>query len=147
MSQDLTPSRPYLMRALNDWILDNDCTPYVLVDASIPGVVVPDDYINNGQIVLNINPSAVRDLLINQEGLFFNARFGGVPMDVYVPMIAVLAIYAKENGQGMVFGSEAGAPDPNDPKPTSNKLTAKTNPEKPTGKSNNVVKPMLKIIK
>lgn len=111
----MTPSRPYLMRALNEWILDNHCTPYVLVDAGIQGVQVPQDYVNNGQIVLNISPSAVQNLLINQDGLSFSARFGGVPMDVYVPIVAILAIYARENGQGMVFGSEAGAPDPDQP--------------------------------
>lgn len=115
METHMTPSRPYLMRALNEWILDNHCTPYVLVDAGIQGVQVPQDYVNNGQIVLNISPSAVQSLLINQDGLSFSARFGGVPMDVYVPIVAILAIYARENGQGMVFGSEAGAPDPNQP--------------------------------
>ncbi len=113
----MTPSRPYLLRALNEWILDNQCTPYVLVDAAIHSVQVPQEYVNNGQIVLNISPSAVQALLIDDAGLSFNARFGGVPMDVYVPMVAILAIYARENGQGMVFGSEAGAPDPTDPVP------------------------------
>ncbi|MBE0482470.1 MAG: ClpXP protease specificity-enhancing factor [Bacterioplanes sp.] len=113
----MTPSRPYLLRALNEWILNNQCTPYVLVDAAIHSVQVPQEYVNNGQIVLNISPSAVQSLLIDDAGLSFNARFGGVPMDVYVPMVAILAIYARENGQGMVFGSEAGAPDPSDPTP------------------------------
>jgi stringent starvation protein B len=113
--QTMTPSRPYLMRALNEWILENDCTPYVLVDATMPGVQVPEDYIDNGQIVLNISMSAVKSLLIDDDGLSFNARFGGVPIDLYVPMVAILAIYAKENGQGMVFGNEAGAPDPDQP--------------------------------
>ena len=111
----MTPSRPYLMRALNEWILNNDCTPFVLVDAGLPGVHVPEDYVSNGQIVLNISPGAVQALYIDDDGLSFNARFGGVPIDVYVPMVAILAIYAKENGQGMVFGEEAGAPDPNKP--------------------------------
>lgn len=120
--QIMTPSRPYLLRALNEWILENDCTPYVLVDAGLPGVQVPEDYVNNGQIVLNITPSAVKNLYIDDEGLSFNARFGGVPIDLYVPMVAILAIYAKENGQGMVFGNEAGAPDPNQPsKPSKTK--------------------------
>lgn len=113
--QTMTPSRPYLMRALNEWILENDCTPYVLVDAGMPGVQVPEEYVDNGQIVLNISTSAVKSLLIDDDGLSFNARFGGVPIDLYVPMVAILAIYAKENGQGMVFGNEAGAPDPNKP--------------------------------
>ncbi len=130
--QTMTPSRPYLMRALNEWILENDCTPYVLVDAGMPGVQVPEDYIDNGQIVLNISTSAVKSLLIDDDGLSFNARFGGVPIDLYVPMVAILAIYAKENGQGMVFGSEAGAPDPNKPpeptKPKSDEKPAKARP-------------------
>ncbi|CCK74596.1 Stringent starvation protein B [Oleispira antarctica RB-8] len=134
----MTPSRPYLMRALNEWILENDCTPYVLVDAGMPGVQVPEDYIDNGQIVLNISMSAVKSLLIDDDGLSFNARFGGVPIDLYVPMVAILAIYAKENGQGMVFGSEAGAPDPNKPpEPTKPKRDEK--PVKP--------RPSLKVVK
>tara|TARA_R110001583_G_scaffold48227_4_gene150825 strand:+ start:3199 stop:3612 length:414 start_codon:yes stop_codon:yes gene_type:complete len=136
--QTMTPSRPYLMRALNEWILENDCTPYVLVDAGMPGVQVPEDYIDNGQIVLNISMSAVKSLLIDDDGLSFNARFGGVPIDLYVPMVAILAIYAKENGQGMVFGSEAGAPDPNKPpEPTKPKRDEK--PVKP--------RPSLKVVK
>lgn len=131
----MTPSRPYLLRALNEWILDNQCTPYVLVDAAIHSVQVPQEYVNNGQIVLNISPSAVQSLLIDDAGLSFNARFGGVPMDVYVPMVAILAIYARENGQGMVFGSEAGAPDPSDPTPPS--------PRNNEGQS----RPSLKVVK
>ncbi|MDK2778562.1 MAG: ClpXP protease specificity-enhancing factor [Pseudomonadota bacterium] len=135
MSNAMTPSRPYLMRALNEWILDNQCTPYVLVDASLPGVQVPEEYVNNGQIVLNISTSAVKNLLIDEAGLSFNARFGGVPMAVFVPVVAILAIYARENGQGMVFGTEAGAPDPNEPPP------APPEPPKSEGK------PSLKVVK
>ncbi|MFT4777298.1 MAG: stringent starvation protein B [Oleispira sp.] len=134
----MTPSRPYLMRALNEWILENDCTPYVLVDAGMPGVQVPEDYVDNGQIVLNISMSAVKSLLIDDDGLSFNARFGGVPIDLYVPMVAILAIYAKENGQGMVFGSEAGAPDPNKP-PEPAKPKRDEKPVKP--------RPSLKVVK
>ena len=111
----LTPSRPYLVRALHQWVLDNQCTPYILVDTSMPNVSVPEDFVENGQIVLNISPSAVRDLLMDNEGVSFNARFGGVPMSVFVPTIAILAIYARENGQGMMFGSEAGAPTSDQP--------------------------------
>lgn len=140
MSDHMTPSRPYLMQALNEWIIDNNCTPYVLVDASMPGVQVPQDYVNNGQIVLNIAPGAIRSLVINQEGLSFNARFGGVPMDVHVPLVAILAIYAKENGQGMVFGSEAGAPDPNEPPPP-------PKPEKKAPEAPPSGRPSLKVVK
>jgi stringent starvation protein B len=114
----------------------------VLVDAGLPNVQVPDDYVNNGQIVLNISPSAVRSLLINQDGLSFNARFGGVPMDIYVPLIAILAIYAKENGQGMVFGSEAGAPDPDDP-PSPPGQPEKTSKSDSSGSG----RPSLKVVK
>jgi stringent starvation protein B len=137
--QTMTPSRPYLMRALNEWILENDCTPYVLVDAFLPGVQVPEDYVNNGQIVLNISTSAVKSLLIDDDGLSFNARFGGVPIDLYVPMVAILAIYAKENGQGMVFGNEAGAPDPDQP----------PSPKKPATKAEKPAKarPVFKVVK
>lgn len=138
----MTPSRPYLMRGLYEWILDNDSTPYVLVDANIMGVQVPMEFVNDGQIVLNVSPSAVRDLLINNDALSFNARFAGVPQNVYVPIVAVLAIYAKESGEGMVFGNEAGAPDPNDPeppKPTKTKDEVKDN-VKPFRPSLTVVK-------
>lgn len=128
----MTPSRPYLVRALHQWILDNHCTPYLLVDASLQGVSVPDEYVDNDQIVLNISPSAVLALIIDDQGVSFNARFGGVPMSVFVPTVAILAIYAKENGQGMMFGTEAGAPDPSEPP---------SPPNLPTGK------PSLKIIK
>ena len=141
MTDTMTPSRPYLMRALNEWILDNHCTPYVLVDAALPGVQVPQDYVNNGQIVLNISPSAVKSLEIDNDGLSFNARFGGVPMQVFAPVVAILAIYARENGQGMVFGSEAGAPDPDQPP---------TRPTPGPGKSHESPgsgKPSLKVVK
>ena len=101
------------MRALYEWILDNDCTPYVLVNAEEPGVEVPGQYIKDGQIVLNISPAAVVDLVMDNDSLHFNGRFGGVPMDVFVPMAAVVGIYARENGQGMVFDRDEGPwPDP-----------------------------------
>ncbi|MCP5160939.1 MAG: ClpXP protease specificity-enhancing factor [Hahellaceae bacterium] len=138
----MKPSRPYLVRALNDWILDNGMTPYIVVDVGIQGVQVPHDFVTNGQIVLNVSPSAVRGLMIENEALEFNARFGGVPMQVYVPMPAIMAIYAKENGQGMVFGAEPGAPEPpNGPEPKSEQKS-KAGSEK--GKSD---KPSLKLVK
>ena len=108
----MTPSRPYLVRALNDWIVDNDMTPYIVVDAGVQGVRVPEDYVTNGQIILNVSPGAVNDFVVDSEAIEFKARFGGVPMQVYIPVVAVMAIYAKENGQGMVFGAEPGAPEP-----------------------------------
>ncbi len=105
----MNPSRPYLVRALQEWILENSCTPHLAVDAHIQGVVVPTQFVQDGQIVLNISPSAVQNLFIDDEGVSFNARFGGVPMNVYVPMVAIMAVYARENGQGMGFGMEPGA--------------------------------------
>lgn len=134
MTMSMTPSRPYLVRALNEWLVDNDCTPYLLVDATLQGVIVPEDYITNGQIILNISPSAVKDLFVDDKGLSFNARFGGVPMAVFVPTVAILAIYAKENGQGMAFGGEPGAPTPEDTPPTP-----------PQTKTNS--RPSLKVVK
>ena len=105
----MNPSRPYLVRALQEWILENSCTPHLAVDAHIQGVVVPTQFVQDGQIVLNISPSAVQNLYIDDEGVSFNARFGGVPMNVFVPMVAIMAVYARENGQGMGFGMEPGA--------------------------------------
>lgn len=102
----MTPSRPYLLRALNEWIVDNHLTPYIVVDAMGEGVVVPQQFVENGKIVLNISPFAVRDLELSTDFIFFSARFGGKPMNVEVPIMSVLAIYARENGQGMVFTDE-----------------------------------------
>lgn len=102
----MTPSRPYLLRAFYEWIVDNHSTPYVVVAADLPGVDVPREYVENGRIVLNISPHAVRELLLENNHVCFNARFGGTPYDVYIPMRAVTAIYAKENGRGMVFKEE-----------------------------------------
>ncbi|OZG71998.1 ClpXP protease specificity-enhancing factor [Hahella sp. CCB-MM4] len=134
-------SRPYLLRALNEWILDSQLTPYVVVDASLPAVDVPRDFVSNGQIVLNISPHAVRGLSIDNEYLEFSARFGGVPRQVTVPIVSVLAIYAKENGQGMVFGSEpGGAPDPDG---ASSEGEAQKKPASKSGGG----KPTLKIVK
>lgn len=104
----MTPSRPYILRALYEWLLDNDATPYLLVDATLSNVTVPRQFVKDGRIVLNISPTAVRGLHIDNDALSFNARFSGQPMDVYVPIVAVQAIYASENGEGMGFGMEPG---------------------------------------
>lgn len=106
---DLTPSRGYLLRALNEWLLDMDLTPHIAVDALVPGTDVPHEFVKDGQITLNIAPGAIRDLYMDNEALSFNARFSGTPRQVYVPMAALLAIFARENGVGMGFGMEPGA--------------------------------------
>ncbi|MDX1610387.1 MAG: ClpXP protease specificity-enhancing factor [Halofilum sp. (in: g-proteobacteria)] len=103
----MNSSRPYLLRAIHQWIVDNDCTPYLLVNANAAGVVVPREYIENEKIILNISPTAAHNLALGDEEVVFNARFGGRPMEVVAPVPAVLAIYARENGQGMLFTDEA----------------------------------------
>jgi stringent starvation protein B len=127
----MTPSRPYIMRALYEWIVDNNCTPYVLVDATVADVMVPQQYVKDGQIVLNISPGAVIELNIGNESMAFNGRFGGVATDIYVPISAVVGIYARENGQGMVFEPEESSGPPDEP----------PDPIKPEGR------PSLKIVK
>lgn len=99
----MNSSRPYLLRAFFEWILDNDLTPYLVVKADVEGVFVPKEYVEEGRIILNISPDAVKNLLITNDHLEFNARFGGVAQDIYAPMHAITAVYAKENGRGMVF--------------------------------------------
>jgi stringent starvation protein B len=128
----MTPSRPYIMRALYEWIVDNNCTPYVLVDAAVADVMVPQQYVKDGQIVLNISPGAVIELNIGNDAMAFNGRFGGVATDIYVPIAAVVGIYARENGQGMVFEPEESTGPPDEPPP---------DPIKPEAR------PSLKIVK
>ncbi len=102
----MNSSRPYLVRALYEWIVDNDFTPHMLVNAEYPAVQVPQGFASDGQIVLNISPSAVRCLHMDNEAVSFEGRFGGVSHTLYVPAGAILGIYARENGQGMVFELE-----------------------------------------
>ncbi|WP_338590088.1 ClpXP protease specificity-enhancing factor [Shewanella khirikhana] len=102
----LTPSRPYLLRAYYDWLMDNQLTPHVVVDAMVPGTEVPQQYVRDGQIVLNIATGAVGNLELGNDAVMFNARFGGVPHQVVLPMASIVAIYARENGAGTVFDAE-----------------------------------------
>ena len=99
-------NKPYLLRAFYDWIVDNTCTPYVVVNAYHPRCNVPTEYIENGEITLNIAPSAIRDLKITNETIEFRASFAGVVHIISAPVKAVLAIYAQENQQGMFFDYE-----------------------------------------
>ena len=103
---NLTPTRPYLARAIYEWICDNNLTPDLLVDATKPYTDVPTQFIQDGQIVLNIVPHAVHKLNMSNDAVTFSARFGGVSRDIYVPFNAVLGLYAKENGQGLFFDPE-----------------------------------------
>ena len=108
----MSSNRPYLLRAIYDWVTDNGLTPYILVDAMREGVDVPPQAVKDGQVVLNIAMQAVSDLELGNERVSFKARFSGVSRDVFVPVTAVLAIYAQENGQGMMFPEEADPPPP-----------------------------------
>ncbi|NIP13624.1 MAG: ClpXP protease specificity-enhancing factor [Pseudomonadales bacterium] len=124
--------RPYLLRALYDWLVDSSLTPYVLVSVEDESVIVPADYVDDGKIVLNVSPTAVRGLQIGDETLSFDGRFGGVPHAVSAPVASVLAIYAKETGEGMMFDPEEFPSRPDDP--------ADGPKDRPTG-------PELKVIK
>lgn len=99
----MTPLRPYLIRSLYEWILDNGFTPYLLVDAKHRDTQVPQQFVQDGRVVLNIRPEAIQNLVLGNSEIAFNARFGGVSMKVEIPVSAVLAIYAQENGKGMIF--------------------------------------------
>lgn len=102
-SAGMTSNRPYLLRAIYDWISDNGLTPYVLVDAGQPGVKVPAHVVKNGQVVLNLAMRAVANLDLGNDRIAFQARFSGVSQQIVIPVQAVLALYAQENGQGMMF--------------------------------------------
>ncbi len=102
----MTPRRPYLVRAFYEWLLDNELTPHLMVDATLNGVRVPTEFVQDGQIILNVAPRAVGNIEMSNEVITFQARFGGRPHSVIVPMYAVLAIYARENGAGTMFEPE-----------------------------------------
>jgi stringent starvation protein B len=127
--------RPYLLRAMHEWISDNQQTPHIVVDASLPGVEVPRQYIQGGKIILNVSLSATSSLTLGNDFVRFRARFGAVTYDVNVPIAAVLGVYARETGQGMIF-SEADAPPPQPPQPPGESPatggTSETKRSKPT---------------
>lgn len=141
-------NRPYLLRAFYEWIVDSDCTPYIAVDAHFPGVEVPQQFVTDGQIVLNIAPRAVSDFDMNDHHLQLSTRFGGIPIDILVPLGAIMGIYAHENGRGMVFESENPEDDPTPPpkgptvvpSPDSTKAATKTSSKAQS-------KPSLRVIK
>lgn len=130
----MTSNRPYLIRAFYDWLVDNGQTPYLLVNAEHSGTVVPRQFVDEGRIVLNIDPTAVGGLELGNEWISFSARFSGVSEDILVPPAAVQGIYAKENGQGMLFPDEASkqGENPEEPDP---------GPSTPGGR------PTLKVVK
>ncbi|MDD1612646.1 MAG: ClpXP protease specificity-enhancing factor [Methylococcaceae bacterium] len=128
----MTSLKPYLIRSIYEWIIDNSLTPYLLVNAEHPGAVLPLEFVEDGKIILNVRQEAVQGLTLGNEEIEFNARFGGVPRHIFVPIRAVLAIYAKENGKGMVF-------DPAEE--TEDETPPETPDTKPPGR------PQLKVVK
>ncbi len=127
----MTSSRPYLVRAMYQWIVDNGLTPHILVDATVDDVMVPEQHIQDGKIVLNIAPMAIQGLTLGDAEITFSARFSGKSQSLYIPIQAVLAVYARENGQGMMFSEDEddgyttgespdddNEPDPDKPRPT-----------------------------
>lgn len=127
----MTSTRPYLLRAIHEWIIDNGLTPYLLVDATYDKVEVPQEYVNDGKIILNISPNAENKLQLDNDWVSFSARFSGRSVEIFIPIAAALAIYAKENGKGMVFQPEENVSEPEPPKPS----------QPPRGK------PVLKVVK
>lgn len=132
----MTSNQPYLLRAMFDWLVDNGCTPHIVVNANHTGVSVPQQYVNDGQIILNIAPRAVQDFAMDLEAIAFNTRFGGVPTEIYIPVAAVMGIYARENSQGMMF-SAVEEPDDTDPQ---------SDPPEPSSPPKGG-KPSLKVVK
>ncbi|RUO78546.1 ClpXP protease specificity-enhancing factor [Pseudidiomarina taiwanensis] len=102
----LTPKRPYLLRALYQWMLDNQLTPHLVVNTEVAGCEVPEQFIQDGQIILNIAPAAAASLQLNDDAIHFSARFAGQSQRVWVPMAAAVALYARENGAGTIFEDE-----------------------------------------
>lgn len=144
MTETATLSRrPYLLRAMHEWISDCDHTPHIVVDAAQEGVEVPLQYVQAGKIILNVSHSATSNLNLGNDYVSFRARFGAVAHDVLVPVAAVLGIYARETGQGMIF-SEADAPPPQppSPQPDASKDTAPASAPEPKR-----ARPVLKVVK
>jgi stringent starvation protein B len=124
----MTSQKPYLIRAIYEWLVDNELTPYLLVSTEFEGIQVPDEYIHDGKIVLNIAPDAVKNFLADNDWISFSARFSGKAMELFIPILAVQAIYGKENNEGMFFPDEDNTPPP---KP-SNEESNKSNKGKPS---------------
>jgi len=117
----MTSQKPYLIRAIYEWLIDNQQTPYLQVDTLFDGVQVPLEHIQDNQIILNIDPGAVRNYFADNEWISFSARFSGKSMELFIPIDAVIAIYSKENNQGMSFSNTQTAPPPPPQKPSNTK--------------------------
>ena len=127
-----TSKRPYLIRAMHEWMTDNDLTPYVVLDASTENLQVPETYISDEKLILNISYSATRNLVLGDDSMSFETRFEGVSRQIDVPTSAVIGIYAQETGQGMIFAEDDAAPPPHTDEPGDGGLSGR---------------PMLKVVK
>ena len=150
----LTSNKPYLLNAIYDWVVDNNATPHVVLFADNPEVLVPQQFVENGKIILNISPTAAQNLIIDKDGLSFNARFGGKPFSIYAPMNAVMALYASETGEGMSFDieaevEEAASSPPKRPEAVddSTKVDKADVPNKNTKSRKKSKRPSLKVVK
>jgi stringent starvation protein B len=144
MSKTPATSRaPYLLRAMHEWITDNDQTPHIVVDVSVAGVDVPRRYIQDGRIVLNISHSATSALALGNDWVRFRARFGGATHDVQVPIAAILGIYPRETGQMMVL-TEVDRTPPEPPEPPGSQPAP---PSGPVVKDKGHKRPALKVVK
>ncbi|MDC0053264.1 ClpXP protease specificity-enhancing factor [Gammaproteobacteria bacterium] len=136
-------NRPYLLKAFFDWIVDNQCTPYVIVDANYIGVEVPQEFVSDGQIVLNIAPRAVTNFEMNNEAVYFSTRFGGMPVDLYLPLFSITGIYAQENGKGMMFEPDETEEPPPPLKSSKSNQQSNIDDQKASAKP----KPALRVVK
>jgi stringent starvation protein B len=131
----MTPSKPYLIRGLYEWLQDNQVTPYILVDTSSDDVLIPKGIATDGKVVLNLSPSAIQNLEMTNDHVSFSARFNGVAQEIYCPIASILAIYARENGEGMMFNQE------------SENATESDGADKDAGRPKKTGRPGLKVIK
>ena len=143
----MTTNRPYLLRAIYDWISDNNLPPYVLVDAGFAGVRVPPQVVKNGQVVLNLAMRAVANLDLGNEWISFQARFSGVSQAIQIPVQAVLALYAQENGQGMMFPAEEEGGDTPPPAPGPDDTTPAPGADDAGGDKPKRSTPHLRVVK
>ena len=134
----LIPTRPYLVRAIRDWAMDNGLTPQLLVDAGVDGVVIPDGHAQDGKIVLNVHTQAVKALELENEFITFSARFGGASHAIVLPIQAVMAVFARENGKGFSFEEE---------KTQHQMEQSDGNESPPNGQSSGLSRPHLRLVK
>ena len=140
----MTSNKPYLIRALYEWLVDNDATPHIMVNTTIDDVMIPNGIDKDGQVVLNIATRSVQGLEMENTHIAFTARFSGAAHNIYIPINAIMAIYSMEDGQGMMFAEDTSikADSPGD-----SAVGSKSSVKKDVKKSSEKKKPGLKIVK